>query len=435
MGPRAPAPRAGGVAGTAAWLVRAAVGAPRGRPGDAPGASRACGAAGAAAQLAWAAVTASRGRLGYAPGASQACGAAGAVASAGASSGSGPGSGSRWATWGCAGGGSARTPASARRHSSRSAGVSPSHFGETGEREQHRQWRRPTRWGKPSESDILAAQSGRCMACVASCASLAVPPALRCVGGAPWVVLCGFGNWGGGSWSPVRVLSPMGSTCTKSSVDFKLNLDHKFSRFSTNMVAVATRLISTPSTLSEGSGLPTLDSGESNRGLASSSMKILPVAAPTGSIDGHVVGTMHSSSKPEADLMLGTNMYGVERASGTSTLPELGRWALDNIELLPTNMYSFPSTRHPSMSDLSTPTFHWWLIEPQFSCRSVLSTARSAGTILGTTSSGTRRVPCRCGTSTTPVDSKLRICFHFTGMPTGNPFQSCQWPDWPSRAC
>ena len=80
-------------------------------------------------------------------------------------------------------------------------------------------------------------------------------------------------------------------------------------------------------------------------------------------------------------------MCSVDQGSWTSTLPELRRWASDNIELLSANMYFCSSTRLFLMDDLVTPTFDWWLIEPNFSCTSVLLKARSADTILGRTSS------------------------------------------------
>ena len=57
-------------------------------------------------------------------------------------------------------GGPAGTAASASLRSSRSAGVSPAHSGETGERERDRRWWRSFRWGEPSESDITVIQVG-----------------------------------------------------------------------------------------------------------------------------------------------------------------------------------------------------------------------------------------------------------------------------------
>ena len=203
LGPQGPGPAWWWGAGAAARLTRAAAAACRRQPGDALGAFGACRVAAAAVLLVQAAAAASCRRLGDAPRASHAFRAAGAAPSAGASLGAG-GSGPSGAAWGCLAGGSAETAASARCRLSLSAGVSPSHPWETGERERDRRRGWSSRWGGPSESDILAALSGRCMLCVARlCVSRcpSSPPVRRCcaVGGA--VRFQGLGGW---PWSRPR---------------------------------------------------------------------------------------------------------------------------------------------------------------------------------------------------------------------------------------
>ena len=198
-----------GVLGVAAWpaeavarLAGAAVAAPRapsplssaaaaalgGAPGSCAGATlRVDGvpgaAVGAAARLAGAAVSApgasgapSRGGT-----AGLAAWAAGAVTSAAAGS---------WA----GGGGPTSTAASASLRSSRSAGVSPVHSGETGERERDRRWWRSERAGGPSESAItvilVGMRGGR----------RALPTTSWCISAVPWAVPCGALRGGGGEW-------------------------------------------------------------------------------------------------------------------------------------------------------------------------------------------------------------------------------------------
>ena len=154
-------PRVGGVPGAAvraaAWLARAAVSASR-----ASGAPSRGGAAGLAAWAA-AAVTSAR-------------------------SGSWVDGGPR----GCPADSLTSTAASASLRSSRSAGVSPVHPGETGERERDRQWCRSSRWGEPSESAItvilVGMRGGRC----------ALSTTSRCISVVPWAVPCSALRGGGG---------------------------------------------------------------------------------------------------------------------------------------------------------------------------------------------------------------------------------------------
>ena len=102
------------------------------------------------------------------------------------------------AAWGCPAGGPTSTAASASLRSSRSAGVSPVHSGETGEREQDRRWWRSSRWGEPLESAItvilVGMRGGRC----------ALPTTSRCISVVPWAVPCsalwGAGGEGVGGW-------------------------------------------------------------------------------------------------------------------------------------------------------------------------------------------------------------------------------------------
>ena len=200
-------PRFRGVLGVAAWpaeavarLAGAAVATPRApsplstaaaaAPGDAPsscaGATPRVGgvpgaAVGAAAWLAGAAVSAS-----CASGAPSRGGAAGLAAwAAGAVTSAGSGS---WA----GGGGPTSTAASASLRSSRFAGVSPVHSGETGERERDRRWWRSSRWGEPSESAItvilVGIPGGR----------RALPTTSWCISAVPWAVPCGALRGGGG---------------------------------------------------------------------------------------------------------------------------------------------------------------------------------------------------------------------------------------------
>ena len=200
-------PRFRGVLGAAAWLAKAvtrlagaavatprapsplpsAVAAPLGdAPGSCAGATAHVGgvpgaAVGAAAWLAGAAVSASRasGAPSRGGAAGLAASAAGAVTSAGSC---------YWA----GGGGPTSTAASASLRSLRSAGVSPVHSGETGEREQDRRWWRSSRWGEPSESAItvflVGMRGGRC----------ALPTTSWCISAVPWAVPCGALRGGGG---------------------------------------------------------------------------------------------------------------------------------------------------------------------------------------------------------------------------------------------
>ena len=105
--------------------------------------------------------------------------AAGAVTSAGSGSLAG-------------GGGLTSTAAAASLRSSRSAGVSPVHSGETGERERDRRWWRSSRWGETSESAItvilVGMRGGRC----------ALPTTSWCISAVPWAVPCGALRGGGG---------------------------------------------------------------------------------------------------------------------------------------------------------------------------------------------------------------------------------------------
>ena len=117
--------------------------------------------------------------------------AAGAVTSAGSGSWvDGPVSAE--ATQGCPAGGPTSTATSASLRSSRSAGVSPVHSGETGERERDRRWWRSSRWGEPSESAItvilVGTRGGRC----------ALPTTSRRISVVPWAVPCGALQRGGG---------------------------------------------------------------------------------------------------------------------------------------------------------------------------------------------------------------------------------------------
>ena len=181
----------------------AAAAAPGGLPGEAPWARagpvpRAGGVPGAAARSAAAAAGASCGRSDGLSGAPPAGGAAGATAWAvGAASPAGNGSGtgglgSPGAAWGCPAGGLTGTAASARRRSFGSAGVSPAHPEETGERERDRWWWRSARWGEPSESDIAVTLS-RVRGC-----RCAYPTTSHGIGGVPWVVPCADGVGEGG---------------------------------------------------------------------------------------------------------------------------------------------------------------------------------------------------------------------------------------------
>ena len=204
---RGPSPRFRGVLGAAAWpaeavarLARAAVATPRAPSplpppaaaalGDAPGSFAGAtprvdgvpgAAVGAAAWLAGAAVSASRASVAPSRGvaAGLAAWAVGAVTSAGSGS---------WA----GGGGPASTAASASLRSSRSAGVSPIHSGETGEREQDPRWWRSSRWGAPSESAItvilVGMRDGTC----------ALPTTFWCISAVPSAVPCGALRGGGG---------------------------------------------------------------------------------------------------------------------------------------------------------------------------------------------------------------------------------------------
>ena len=181
------------------------------RPVPAPGLSSRVGgvpgaAVGAAAWLAGAAVSASR-----ASGAPSRGGAAGLAAwAAGASTLAGSGSWvdgpvSAEAARGCPAGGPTSTAASASLRSSRSAGVSPVHSGETGEQERDRRWWRSSRWEEPSESAItvilVGMGGGRC----------ALPTTSLCISVVPCAVPCGALRGGGGKGlgagcgvSPVR---------------------------------------------------------------------------------------------------------------------------------------------------------------------------------------------------------------------------------------
>ena len=96
------------------------------------------------------------------------------------------------ATQGCQDGSLTSTAASASLRFSRSAGVSPVHSGEEGERERDRWWWHSSRWGEPSESAItvilVGTRGGRC----------ALPATSRCISVVPWAVPCGALRGGGG---------------------------------------------------------------------------------------------------------------------------------------------------------------------------------------------------------------------------------------------
>ena len=151
------------------------------RPAPAPGLPPLAGgvpgaAAGAAAWLAAVSASCASGRGGAA---GLAAWAAGAAVSAG------PGS--------RAGGGGPTTAASASLRSSRSARVSPVHYGEeTGERERDRRWWRSSRPRDPSESAItvtlVGMRGGR----------RALPTTSWCISAVPWAVPCGALREGGG---------------------------------------------------------------------------------------------------------------------------------------------------------------------------------------------------------------------------------------------
>ena len=200
-------PRFRGVLGAAAWptaamvrLARAAVATPRAPSplpsaaaaalGDAPGSCAGAtprvrgvpgAAVGAVAWLAGAAVSASR-----ASGAPSRGGAAGLAALA-AGAVTSAGSGSR-----AGGGGPTSTAASASLRTSRSAGVSPVHSGETGERERDQRWWRSSRWGEPSESAITVILVGM------SGDRSALRTTSWCISAVPWAVPCIALRGGGG---------------------------------------------------------------------------------------------------------------------------------------------------------------------------------------------------------------------------------------------
>ena len=79
--------------------------------------------------------------------------------------------------------------------------------------------------------------------------------------------------------------------------------------------------------------------------------------APARSMDALLVNMMHNPSRQLIDRTFGTIPYGSNRVSGTSTLPERGRWVLGSIEPLPAKTYSFPNTSAPSREDVVIPTF------------------------------------------------------------------------------
>ena len=173
--PRAPSPLSS-VAAAALGDAHGSCAGATPRVGGVPGA-----AVGAAAWLAEAAVSAScaSGDPSRGGAAGLAAWAAGAVTSAGSGS---------WA----GGGGPTSTAASASLRSSRSAGVSPVHSGETGERERDRRWLRSSRWGEPSESAItlilVGMRNGR----------RALPTTSSWISAVPWTVPCGALRGGGG---------------------------------------------------------------------------------------------------------------------------------------------------------------------------------------------------------------------------------------------
>ena len=198
-------PRLRGVLGVAAWpaeavarLAGAAVDTPRApsplssaaaaalrdAPGSCAGATPRVGGVpgvGAAAWLAGAAVSAS-----CASGAPSQGGAAGVAAwAAGAVTSAGSGS---WV----GGVGPTSIAASASLRSPRSAGVSPVHSGDTGERERDRRWWRSSCWGEPSESAItvilVGMRGGR----------RALPTTSWPISVVPWAVPCGALRGGGG---------------------------------------------------------------------------------------------------------------------------------------------------------------------------------------------------------------------------------------------
>ena len=209
------APRFRGVLGVAAWSAEAvarpagaAVATPRApfslstpaaaalgdAAGSCAGATPLVGgvpgaAVGAAAWLAGAAVSASC--ASGAPSRGWAAGLAALAAGAAISAGSGSRAG---------GGGPTSTAASASLRSSRSAGVSPVHSGEAGERERDQRWWQSSRWGEPLESAIsvilVGMRGGR----------RALPTTSWCISAVP----CSAGGRGGGGGGPAVVSAPHG---------------------------------------------------------------------------------------------------------------------------------------------------------------------------------------------------------------------------------
>ena len=173
-------------------LSSAAAAAPGDAPGSCTGATPRVGgvpgaAVGATAWLAGGAVSAScvSGAPSRGGAAGLAAWASGAVTSAGSGSPAG-------------GGGPTSTAASASLRSSRSAGVSPVHSGETGERERDRRWWRSPRLGEPSESAInvilVGMRGGR----------RALPTTSWCIS----AVRCSAGGRGGGGGGPAVASAP-----------------------------------------------------------------------------------------------------------------------------------------------------------------------------------------------------------------------------------
>ena len=138
-------------------------------------------------------------RVGDGSGTSHACRAAGLAASAGSRPEAGV-SGLRGAAFGCPAAGPTGSAASTRRRSARSAGISAGHTGVTEKWERERQWRRSSRCGEPSESDIFGAVSGRGMVCAAWFCVPQGPSSPLVRRWSAWVVPCGARGPRGGHW-------------------------------------------------------------------------------------------------------------------------------------------------------------------------------------------------------------------------------------------
>ena len=180
----ASAPCAGWVAGAAARLAQAAVAAPCGQPGDASGALRACGGRGLAGPV-------SRGGL-MSAARRRVCGLARLQGGRGGRLGRRRLGGRQlWIRWDrlqLPGRRLGRDCGFARRCSTRSAGFSPAYRGRRGCGSVIGAEGDVPAWGKPSDSDCLAAMSGRHMVCVAG---PCVPCQPSCPPVRPWCAVGG----------------------------------------------------------------------------------------------------------------------------------------------------------------------------------------------------------------------------------------------------